>query len=118
VRLIDGEISRLAKLLVLSEVEFIQRFTRLTLDRRGLALGEKPNGECIFLEGWNCAVEPAKPQQCRDFPNLWNFPGFDKTCRAIPQVMGETEYQRRTAEATGREAKHESADGRAVSAPN
>ena len=78
----------------LEKHEFIQRFTRLTQDRSGLALQEKGNGECIFLEGNDCSVQPVKPQQCRDFPNLWNFPGFEKVCKAVPRVVGGEEYAR------------------------
>jgi hypothetical protein len=94
VRLTDEEIARLAAFKGVSENEFIQRFTRLRQNRRGLALQEKPNGECIFLDGENCSVQSVKPQQCRDFPNLWNFPGFEKTCRAIPRLVGEEEFAR------------------------
>src|SRR5436189_6003936 len=72
VRLSDAEISRLAAFKKMNEHDFIQQFTRLTSGRRGLALMDKPNGECVFLEGENCSVQPVKPQQCRDFPNLWN----------------------------------------------
>ena len=59
------------------------------------------------LAGDDCSVQPVKPQQCRDFPNLWNFPGFEKTCRAIPRLVGEEEYQRLVAQATGRDVKRE-----------
>ena len=97
VRLTDEEITRLAAFKGLTEYEFIQRFTRLRADRQGLALQEQPDGACIFLEGENCAVQPVKPQQCRDFPNLWNFPGFEKICHAIPREVSEAEYQRRMA---------------------
>jgi hypothetical protein len=69
VRLTDGEVARLASFKGLSEYQFIQEFTRLTEDRRGLALKDKPNGECIFLEGNDCAVQAVKPQQCREFPD-------------------------------------------------
>jgi Fe-S-cluster containining protein len=93
VRLTDEEISRLAAFKNLSEFEFIQQFTRLRPDRNGLALKDKVNGECVFLEGNDCAVQSVKPQQCRDFPNLWNFPGFEKICHAIPRLVGEEEYQ-------------------------
>jgi Fe-S-cluster containining protein len=82
VRLSDAEIARLAAFKNVSEHNFIQRFTRLRHDRRGLALQEQPDGACIFLAGGNCAVQPVKPQQYRDFPNLWNFLGFEKSCRA------------------------------------
>jgi Fe-S-cluster containining protein len=97
VRLNDAEITRLAAFKVMPERDFIELYTRLRPDRRGLSLLEKPNGECIFLEGENCAVQPVKPQQCREFPNLWNFPGFEKICHAIPREVSEAEYQRRIA---------------------
>jgi Fe-S-cluster containining protein len=102
VRLAPGEIARLAAFKALSEQAFIQKFTRLTDDRHGLALMDKPDGECIFLEGNDCAVQPVKPQQCRDFPNLWRFPGFDKTCHAIPKLVAPEEFTRLVAAATGR----------------
>src|SRR3954465_11618516 len=62
VRVTEAEITRLAAFKGLSERDFIERFTRLTKERRGLALLDKPNGECIFLEGDQCAVQPVKPQ--------------------------------------------------------
>ena len=106
VRLSDGEVARLAAFKGMGEVAFIQQFTRLTEDRRGLSLEEKPNGECVFLEGNDCAVQSVKPQQCRDFPNLWNFPGFEKTCHAIPRLVSEEEYRARILSSTGRNLDH------------
>jgi hypothetical protein len=97
VRLTDAEIARLAAFKGVSEHDFILRFTRLRQDRHGLSLMEKSNGECVFLEGENCAVQPVKPQQCGDFPNLWKFPGFDQTCRAWAREVSEEEYRRRIA---------------------
>ena len=97
VKLGDGEIARMAAYKGLTEHDFIQRYTRLRHDRQGLALLEQPDGACIFLEGESCAVQPVKPQQCKDFPNLWNFPGFEKICHAIPREVSEAEYQRRIA---------------------
>jgi Fe-S-cluster containining protein len=102
VRLESGEIHRLARHLDVPEHEFIQRFTRLSADRRGLSLAEKANGECIFLTGNDCSVQSVKPQQCRDFPNLWNFPGFEQACRAIPRELAPDEWRRRVEAATGR----------------
>ena len=102
-RLTAAEITRLAAFRGLDEHEFIQQFTRLRPDRLGLSLMDKPNGECVFLEGGNCAVQPVKPQQCRDFPNLWNFPGFEQTCRALPRLVSEEEHRRLVAAATGQE---------------
>lgn len=69
-RLTDAEVTQLAAWQRLSEFDFIQKFARLAQDRRGLALSVKPGGECVFLEGNNCLVQPVKSQQCRDFPNL------------------------------------------------
>src|SRR4051794_27007047 len=86
VRLSEEEITRLAKFKKISELEFIQKFTRLTEDRRGLALMDKPNDECIFLDGNDCSVQSVKPQQCKNFPNLWNFPGFETVCKALPKI--------------------------------
>lgn len=105
VLLSDAEISRLAAFKQLSEHDFIQQFARLRADRRGLALKEKPDGACIFLEGENCAVQPVKPQKCREFPNLWNFPGFEQVCHAIPREVSDAEYTRRIGliQATGNE---------------
>lgn len=90
----------MAAFLGMGEVEFIQRYTRVTRDRRGLALEDKPNDECIFLNGADCSIQPVKPRQCREFPNLWNFPGFEEVCRAIPRLVSEEEYKELTAKAS------------------
>ena len=94
VRVTDAELTQLASFLGLSEYDFIQQYMRLRPDRRGLSLAEKPGGDCVFLEGGRCAIQSVKPRQCRDFPNLWNFPGFENVCRAVPRVVSESEYQR------------------------
>ena len=59
VRLTDAEIDAMAGYLGLAVHEFTEQFTRLREDRRGLALREKPNGECVFLEGIVCRVHVA-----------------------------------------------------------
>jgi uncharacterized protein len=92
VRLSDAEISAMAAFLSLTEHEFIQRYTRLHTSRTALALEDKANGECIFLDGNNCRVNSVKPRQCRNFPNLWNFPGFQQICRAKAVVMEQADY--------------------------
>lgn len=86
----------------MAEPAFIDRFTRLASDRWGLALLDKPNGGCASLDGQLCSLQPVKPQQCRDFPNLWTYPGSEKSCRAIPVRVGEAQYRRRVSQATGR----------------
>ncbi len=102
-RLTDLEIERIAQFLNLSQHEFIQTYTRLTQARQGLAIADKPNGECAFLEKGGCRVQPVKPQQCRDFPNLWNFPGFKAICHAKEHIVSESEYRERIQDATGRD---------------
>jgi len=91
----DAEIVRLAAFLHRSEHEFIQEYTRLRVDRRGLALLDKANGECVFLDGRRCVVQAVKPRQCREFPNLWSFPGAEEICRAIPRDVSAEEWKRR-----------------------
>ena len=102
VQVTDAEIARVAEFIGMSEDDFIQQFTRLRHDRRGLVLQEKQDGSCVFLDGNDCSVQPVKPEQCRDFPNLWNFPGFEKVCHAIPRLVSDEDYRRLLALATGR----------------
>ncbi len=106
VRVDDAEVRRIAAFLGLSEASFIERFTRLRRDRRGLSLIEKENGECVFYAGGACSIQDVKPQQCRDFPNLWNFPGFETTCRSIPHEVDVESYVKRVSAATGREENY------------
>jgi uncharacterized protein len=101
VRVDEAEIAQLAGFFGISEHEFIQRYTRVTQDRRGLALADKVNGECIFLDGNDCSVQAVKPRQCKGFPNLWNFPGFEEVCHAIPREVTAEEREELLAKLTG-----------------
>jgi len=78
------EVEAIAAHLSLETPDFIARFTRLRADRRGLSLIDRPDHSCIFLEGRDCLINAVKPQQCRDFPNKWRFPGWRQVCEAIP----------------------------------
>ena len=89
VRITEAEIPRIAAHLGLEEEEFIQRFTRLTPQRSGLALLDKPDGSCLYLENGGCALQAVKPGQCLGFPNTWNYPGWRETCQAIPVESGK-----------------------------
>lgn len=102
VRVSDDETARIAAFLQLPEDQFIQRYTKLRRDRKGLSLVEKANGECVFLEEGLCAIQAVKPQQCRDFPNLWRFPGFETKCHAKAYTLDFESYVERVAGATGR----------------
>jgi Fe-S-cluster containining protein len=84
VRLNDADITAISGFLGTSEYDFVQRYTRLRPQRDGLALIDKPNGECVFLEGIDCTIQSVKPHQCKGFPNEWNFPGWENSCEAIP----------------------------------
>lgn len=84
VKITDDDIAALSRFLGVSDFDFIQSYTRLRQYRDGLALIEKPNGECIFLDGRDCSVQAVKPKQCKGFPNEWNFPGRRAVCEAVP----------------------------------
>jgi Fe-S-cluster containining protein len=104
----ETEIRAMARLLGMGEAEFIEAYTRLRLRRDGLALIEKPNGECVFLEGRDCRVQEAKPLQCRGFPNRWNFPGWRGVCEAVPRLRRERAPDEiRTSKEEGPEKRHE-----------
>ena len=83
VRISEKEITEIAGFLECSEYEFIQQYTTLRPNREGLALLDHTDGSCIFLKGNDCSIQKVKPQQCRDFPNGWNFPGWRDVCEAI-----------------------------------
>jgi Fe-S-cluster containining protein len=100
----DEEITRIAKFLALTEEQLVNDFTRLNTTRTGLILTEQPDGACVFLDGNDCRINPVKPRQCRDFPNLWNFPGFQQLCRAKAHEVPVDEWKRRVKAATGRDA--------------
>ena len=96
VRLTDADVARIAAHLQLTEIEFIQGHTRINAQRDGLALLDQADGSCSFLDaGGNCRIQPVKPRQCSDFPNRWNFPGFEKVCRAKPVEVSTEEWERR-----------------------
>jgi Fe-S-cluster containining protein len=83
VRLTNEDITRIATYLKQSEFRFIQTYTRLRPHRDGLALHDRGDGSCVFLDGQSCAIHPVKPAQCVGFPNEWRFPGWRSVCAAI-----------------------------------
>ncbi|MCP5537633.1 MAG: YkgJ family cysteine cluster protein [Akkermansiaceae bacterium] len=82
VRVEDDEIEKIAAFLGMETQAFIDEFTRLRTNRSGLSLIEKENHECSMLDGTSCRINPVKPEQCRGFPNKWNFPGWQQVCQA------------------------------------
>lgn len=89
VRLEKDELPVIAAHLGMTEDSFIDQFTRLRTNRQGLSLIEKENHECIMLDGNACRIHPVKPEQCRGFPNKWNFPGWQQVCHAKAVPMNE-----------------------------
>ena len=85
----DDEIRAIADFLDMDEDIFIQKFTRLRMNRNGLSLIERENHECIMLENDRCKIQDVKPFQCKGFPNRWNFPDWQKVCKAKPVPMQE-----------------------------
>jgi hypothetical protein len=90
VKVTEQEITAIARHLQIPELEFIQKHTRLRPQRDGLALLDKPNGECAFLDGRDCLLQAVKPAQCKGFPNTWNFPGWREICQAVPSLKPDT----------------------------
>lgn len=82
VRLRAGEVDRIAAFLAMEPRAFVAEYTRLSANRRGLELGEKGNGGCVFLLGSECVIHPVKPEQCRTFPGGWRYPGAEEICPA------------------------------------
>jgi Fe-S-cluster containining protein len=79
----EEEVRTIADHLDMEEGRFIQDYTRLRPNRGGLALIDREDGACFFLKGNECSIQSVKPQQCKDFPNSWNFPGWRDVCEAI-----------------------------------
>ncbi|MEY5025293.1 MAG: hypothetical protein RLZZ244_821 [Verrucomicrobiota bacterium] len=98
VRIGEREISAMAAWVGMEERDFIEAYTELRPGRDGLALKNRANGECVFLEGRDCRVQGAKPEQCKGFPNAWNFPGWRAVCEAVPRLVGAGGSGRREGE--------------------
>ena len=77
------ELDQIAAFLQLTPEVFTERYTRLTSNRKGLALLETVSGACIFLEGNHCKIQAVKPQQCRDFPHHWQRQEPSAPCQML-----------------------------------
>lgn len=104
VRLSDENVARMSEHLGMSEFDFIQKYTELNASRTALLLKNRSSGACVMLDDDACIVNPVKPQQCRDFPNLWNFPGFESVCHAKPREVSVDQFRALVRKATGRDA--------------
>ena len=83
VHITNQECEAISAFLGLRIREFTTKYTRLAPDRQQLCLTEKPDYSCVFLTEQNaCQIQSVKPRQCQEFPNGWNFPDFQRSCRA------------------------------------
>ena len=82
VRVTEAEVDAIAAYLNIPVRDFLRDHTVLTADRRSLSLLEKPDGSCCYYDDQtrSCRIQDVKPAQCRNFPDKWNFPGWEKLC--------------------------------------
>ena len=84
VRITDEEVTKIASFFDLTEQEFIDQHTRVNSARNGLSILENEDHSCSMLVNGGCLIHEAKPEQCKGFPNTWNFPGWKDVCHAKP----------------------------------
>ena len=90
VRITDAEITKIAAFLGMPEAEFIDRYTALCPDRRGLTLIEQESGACCFLTTENrCRIQICKPDQCKGFPDRWTDPLLESQCMGLKKLREE-----------------------------
>lgn len=81
VHLRSGEAEAMGAHLGIPVDRFMAVYTRLTANRQGLSLNERADASCVFLtDDGTCRINDVKPQQCRDFPEGWNYPGYEQVC--------------------------------------
>lgn len=85
VRLTGDEIDRIAAWLGMAAGDFVDRYTRLTRDRKNLSLVDQEDGSCVFYrhgEPPACFIQAVKPEQCIGFPVEWAHDGWENDCGA------------------------------------
>lgn len=84
VKISEEEITRLANFLKITEEDFIQSYTQLRYDRKGLGVKMLEDGTCIFLGKCNvCRVHSVKPSQCKGYPFRWRTRDSALHCQAV-----------------------------------
>ena len=88
VKISEEEITRLANFLKITEEDFIQSYTQLRYDRKGLGVKMLEDGTCIFLGECNvCRVHSVKPSQCKGYPFRWRTRDSALHCQAVPILL-------------------------------
>ncbi len=91
----EGEVDTIAAFMNMSTGDFINTYTEIMPDRRGLTLAEFADGRCVFLlEDNSCLIHDVKPQQCKNFPEKWRYPIDDETCPACNEKRLATDEDR------------------------
>ncbi len=88
VRVSEAEQNAIAAWLGLNINTFLENYTRLASDRRGLSLIDNALGHCVFYTpGEGCRINPVKPRQCTAFPYEWNNPGWQDICAGAQNIL-------------------------------
>ncbi|MBI4549689.1 MAG: YkgJ family cysteine cluster protein [Candidatus Omnitrophica bacterium] len=85
VYLSSAEAGAAAACLGLDPYEFTEKYCEV-MDRQRLVLKKLPDESCVFLTAEGCAIHPAKPGQCRDFPVKWRTPRSLDYCEGLKQL--------------------------------
>jgi hypothetical protein len=65
-----GDVEALARHVGVSFEEGTRAYTRLDPENPGTRVLKNTHSGCVFVRGNLCAVYPARPKACRDFPHL------------------------------------------------
>jgi Fe-S-cluster containining protein len=65
-----GDVEALARHVGVSFEEATRAYTRLDPENPGTRVLKNTHSGCVFVRGNLCAVYPARPKACRDFPHL------------------------------------------------
>ena len=82
----EGEAEKIAEFLKLDIYEFTNRYCDIQ-ERQNLVLKKLPDEACIFLTEEGCSVNPAKPEQCRDFPIKWRTAKSLSYCEGMKKLL-------------------------------
>jgi uncharacterized protein len=108
VKLAERDTERLAKVLGMSERQFIAEYTVEDKDE-GRILRRSDETGCVFLDGKNCTIYDDRPDTCRRFPHMvrgqgsiasrmWEF--IDRACycpivyNSLEAFKVETKFRR------------------------
>jgi uncharacterized protein len=65
----ERDIERLARSMRLSPAKFMAEYT-VQDEEEERVLRQKPEGECVFLDGNDCTVYDVRPETCQRFPHM------------------------------------------------